>query len=96
MAAAMYLSTKKLGLDREAYLSYFKWLTGRIDLPRFTLKDTEAMLPLMHQDKKSADGELRCVLLQEPGAAVIDLPVSDHEVRDALLQLGKAQQGGSR
>ena len=53
------------------------------------MKDIEQMLPLMHQDKKNADGELRCVLLQEPGAAVIDITVSDNEVRDAFLQLAK-------
>ena len=51
------------------------------------MKDIERMLPLMRQDKKSADGELRCVLLQDLGAAMIDVPVSDHEVRDAFLHL---------
>ena len=45
------------------------------------------MLPLMHQDKKNADGQVCCVLLQEPGAAVIDVTVSDNEIRDAFLHL---------
>ena len=45
------------------------------------------MLPLMHQDKKNADGSVRCILLQEPGAAVIDLEINDNEIRDALLRL---------
>ena len=56
-------------------------------LPTFNLKDIEQMLPLMRQDKKNADGELRCILLKELGAAMIDVSVSDNEVRDAFLHL---------
>ena len=94
MKAAMYLSTKKVGLADEVYCTYSQWIkktlsTTRYPLPTYNLKDIEAMLPLMHQDKKSASGMLRCVLLQEPGAAVIDVEISDNEVRDALLTVTK-------
>jgi len=41
----------------------------------------------MRQDKKNADGDIRCVLLQSPGAPVIDLPLSEPEIRTALLKL---------
>ena len=47
------------------------------------------MLPLMRHDKKNSDGAIRCVLLQELGAAIIDVDVSDNEIRDALLKLGR-------
>ncbi len=47
------------------------------------------MLPLMRQDKKNASGTVRCVLLQEPGAAMIDVEISDNEIRDAMLRLGQ-------
>lgn len=87
MVAAMYLSTRKTGLDTSVYNTYYQWLAQQIDIPRYTLRDIEQMLPLMRQDKKNADGELRCVLLQELGAAMIDVPVSDNEVRDTLLKL---------
>ena len=92
MRAAMYLSTRKVGLAEEAYTSYSQWLGAvlsdfNIPLPTFSLKDIEQMLPLMHQDKKNAAGEVRCVLLQEPGAAIIEVEVSDHEIRDTLLHL---------
>lgn len=87
MKAAMYLSTKKTGLSEATYLSYSKWISDHIKLPKFTLKDIEQMLPLMHQDKKAQDGTLHCVLLQEIGAAVIDVPITDNEVRDALLKV---------
>lgn len=92
MKVAMYLSVKKVGLSEEVYHTYSQWLeaqltTSHFPLPTFNLKDIEQMLPLMRQDKKNADGAIRCVLLQEPGAAVIDVEVSDNELRDALLRL---------
>ena len=87
MLAAMYLSVKKIGFDEEAYLSYSKWIKGNIKMPAYTLKDIEQMLSLMHQDKKNANGSVCCVLLQELGAAMIDVEVSDNEIRDALLKL---------
>ena len=90
----MYLSTKKLGLQEEVYTTYSHWLkeqlsTAHYPLPAFNLNDIEQMLPLMHQDKKNTAGSLRCVLLQELGAPVIDIEVSDNEVRDAFLKLGR-------
>lgn len=89
MQVAMYLSTKKIGLANDVYTSYSQWLKERVSLPEYSLKDIEQMLPLMHQDKKSTAGMLRCVLLQDLGAAVIDVEVSDHEVRDAMLKLAR-------
>ncbi len=87
MLAAMYLSTKKMGLSEEVYLSYSKWVRKYVSIPGFTLKEVEQMLPLLRQDKKAYNGLIHCVLLQEIGAAVIDVEVSDNEVRDALLTI---------
>ena len=89
MKAAMYLSMRKLGLTERVYDTYSQWIASLVSIPHYTLKDIETMLPLMHHDKKSASGMLRCVLLQEPGAAVIDVEVSDNEVRDTLLKVTK-------
>ena len=94
MKVAMYLSVKKIGLSEEVYSAYSQWLKARLaavgrQLPAYGLKDIEQMLPLMHQDKKNTAEGLRCVLLQEPGAAVIDVTVDDNEVRDALLKLAR-------
>ena len=89
MAAAMYLSVKKLGLSDKVYRDYLQWLQHYVKMPHCTLRDTEQMLPLMHQDKKNTAGTLRCVLLQEIGAPAIDVEVSDNEVRDALLTVTK-------
>lgn len=89
MLAAMYLSVRKIGLSVKIYDDYHRWLVQHTTIPSFTLKDIEQMLPLMHQDKKNTAGGLRCVLLQEPGAAVIDVEISDNEVRDAMLKLAR-------
>ena len=86
MKVAMYLSTKKVGLSEEVYNSYSQWLERQVTLPHYTLKDIEQMLPLMRQDKKNTAGSLRCVLLHDLGAPVIDLDISENEVRDAFLK----------
>lgn len=94
MNAAMYLSVKKTGLPEEIYKAYSQWLKKQIvsinsHLLSFNLKEIEQMLPLMRQDKKNASGTIRCVLLQDLGAAMIDVEVSDNEIRDAMLRLGQ-------
>jgi len=93
MKAAMYLSVKKTGFPEEIYNEYSQWLKKQLTVSNFqvtffNLKDIEQMLPWMHQDKKNALGTVRCVLLQELGAAIIDVEVSDNEIRDAMLRLG--------
>ena len=92
MKAAMYLSVKKTGLPEEIYNAYSQWLKKQLlsinsHLLSFNLKEIESMLPLMRQDKKNASGTVRCVLLQDLGAAMIDVEVSDNEIRDTLLRL---------
>lgn len=87
MLAAMYLSTKKTGLDATVYQAYSMWIRQYVDIPRFTLRDIEPMLGMMHHDKKNASGSTQCVLLQELGGAIIDVEISDNEVRDALLNI---------
>ncbi len=87
MLCAMYLSTKKLGLSDEVYSQYREIVKKMVEIPRYSLKDTEELLGYMRQDKKNADGHILCVLLQEIGVPVIDIMVDENEVRDALLKL---------
>ena len=88
MVCTLYLSVKKLGLPKEHLDRYRQVATKLMPLPHYTLRDTEDILAFMRQDKKNAEGEIRCVLLQELGAPVIDLPVDENEIRDALLNIG--------
>ena len=92
MQAAMYLSVKKIGFPEETYNAYSQWLKKQLlsinsHLLSLNLREIELMLPLMRQDKKNASGTVRCVLLQDLGAAMIDVEVSDNEIRDTLLRL---------
>ena len=87
MVCALYLSVKKLGLPQSCLDCYRSVATKLIELPHYTLRDTEALLSFMRQDKKNADGKIRCVLLKELGAPVIDLAVDENEIRDALLKI---------
>ena len=92
MIPAMYLSAKKTGLDETCYNAYSMWVRSRVEIPSYTLKDLEQMLPLMHHDKKNARGATRAVLLKEIGAAIIDVEISDNEIRDALLVTQRCSQ----
>ena len=92
MIPAMYLSAKKTGLDETCYNAYSMWVRSRVEIPSYTLKDIEQMLPLMHHDKKNARGATRAVLLKEIGAAMIDVEISDNEIRDALLVTQRCSQ----
>ena len=87
MVCALYLSVHKLGLPMPVLERYRQWIGGLMMLPHYTLRDTEALLSFMHHDKKNHQGSTLCVLLQDIGSAVIDVEVSDIELRDALLQL---------
>lgn len=87
LAAALYLSVQKLGLDAMVLTRYRQALSHLVDIPHYTLRDTEALLGYMRQDKKNHDGDICCVLLQAPGAPVVDLPVAEPELRAALLKL---------
>ncbi|MBR1792226.1 MAG: 3-dehydroquinate synthase [Bacteroidales bacterium] len=89
MLCALYLSVAKLGLAESVYDNYKSWITELMPLPHYNLRDTQHLLELMQQDKKNANGEIRCVLLQDIGAAVVDVNVSPLEITDALLQVTK-------
>ena len=90
MLCATYLSVKKLGLEKSLFNALRGYVSSLFILPEYTLKDAETMLSIMRHDKKNGDGEVRCVLLQSVGAAVIDVAVSEMEIRDALLAYDKS------
>ncbi len=85
MRYALYLSTKKLGLSAEWYKCYCAWQQSVIATPHYSLRDTETLLSFMRVDKKNQDGMINAVLISSPGEAVIDLPLSEEEIRDAFL-----------
>ena len=87
LVCTLYLSVKKLGLAAEHLDRYRQVAAKLMRLPHYSLKDTEDILAFMRQDKKNAEGDIRCVLLQEIGAPVIDITVDENEIRDSLLKI---------
>ena len=89
MWCALYLSHKKMGLDKDIFDAYTATLKPTLGAYSYSLKDTEQILQYMRQDKKNAEGLILCVLLQQIGVPVIDVPVDENEIRDTLLSLGR-------
>ncbi|MBP5327216.1 MAG: 3-dehydroquinate synthase [Bacteroidales bacterium] len=85
----LYLSVKKLGLSDSILKEYCGLLRRFSAFPRLSLRDTEQILKFMRSDKKNADGNILCVLLQDIGEPVIDIALDELEVRDALLAVSK-------
>lgn len=82
---ALYLSSKKLGLSNNTMSDYKTWLSSKTQIPHFSLRDTASLLEYMRVDKKNSSGLINCVLLKSIGEPVIDVPVDENEIRDALL-----------
>ena len=89
MVAEAYLSLKKMGFDKAEYQKVATLLSSLVDMPKYKLKDMEELLQYIYADKKNANGEIRCVLLQTIGQAAIDVVLTDTEVCDALMHLAK-------
>jgi 3-dehydroquinate synthase len=86
-----------IGMIAEAWLS---WRTGRLDRDAldnieehllglyrpFTIGDGDhhRLIELMRNDKKNREGGFRFTLLDAPGRAAIDVPVTAAEVKDAV------------
>lgn len=86
---SLYLSVMKLGMDRRILDDYAQMLHTLVKVPTFTLKDIEKMMPYILNDKKNRKGLILGVLLQEIGVPVIDVTLSEEEVVDTLLHVGK-------
>ena len=89
MLCELYLSVKKTGLDEGVLADYRDIVRNAVDLPCYSLADTESILKYMRNDKKNHDGLILCVLLQDYATPVIDVAISENEVRDALLKVSK-------
>jgi 3-dehydroquinate synthase len=79
-----YISHKRDLLDEqslEAIEEFIFSLYGRI---KITAQDTEAIIPLMMQDKKNERGSIQCVLLKEIGNPLYDQKLSLAEIKEAI------------
>lgn len=85
----LYLSVRKLNLEKSILDDYQAVMQTMVSVPEYTLQDAVAMLDTMRNDKKNAEGLILCVLLQDLGVPVIDVPIAKEEVIDAFMALQK-------
>ena len=84
MVCEMYLSTKKAGLSEETYKMFAKKVRTLLGTYIINENMGDTIIHNMHADKKNANGEIKCVLLKDIGDTVLDISVSEDEVREAL------------
>ena len=78
---------QRLGLAGEAVLQGQNALISRAGLPTMIPSDgpgADELLQTMRLDKKAHHGELRLTLVKDPGTGVLDEPVPEAVVREAL------------
>lgn len=92
MWCELYLSVRKLNLEKSILDDYLAVMRTMVSVPEFSLQDAVAMLDMMRNDKKNAEGVILCVLLQDLGVPVIDVPIADEEVVDAFMALQKLHE----
>jgi 3-dehydroquinate synthase len=86
MLAEAYLSMRYAGLGQAS----FEVISERIrayfpETLSLTESEIQAIAHLACQDKKNIAQEIRCVLLEEVGKAVFDVPITVQDIMDALI-----------
>lgn len=85
MIAETFLSTSKgllPGQDRDEIIPYLVDTFPFYDIQE---NELEAIIKLALQDKKNKNGQINAVLLNEIGKAKYDIPISEEDIREALL-----------
>lgn len=90
LAAALYLSEKKAGLEPEVSAKILQALKT-FDLPTRLPDDltTEKLMAALSRDKKFEAGEIRFVLVPELGSAFVSKDVTESDLREAIEHLRK-------
>lgn len=87
MLSALFLSEKYCGLDHKWTL-FYKELYGKI-FNRYVFDDlpVENLLEIMRHDKKNQGGDIRFVLVEEPGRPVYDVVVRPEDIIESINYL---------
>lgn len=84
MICESYISHKKNLLDEQSLNNIEEFIFSIYGKVKITSQDTEAIIPLMMQDKKNEKGTIQCVLLNGIGNPVYDQKLSLSEIREAI------------
>ena len=87
MVGEAYLSMKKAGLPVSEYERIKNLITSLVSMPKYNLKDLPQLMDYIKGDKKNSNNTVYCTMLRNIGEAVIDMPICENEICDALMNL---------
>lgn len=87
MYSALILSVRYCNLDCQYVSFYEKWLVENYKSLDISDLDDEVLVGLLLHDKKNIAGRPRFVLISAPEKAMIDIEVSEEDIRDSILAL---------
>ena len=87
MYSSLYLSVKYCGLDEKWLFFYEMWFKGNLNLMNLNGFDVDAIYSYVSHDKKNKGGKPRLVLISAPEKPMIDVEVSEYDIRESISVL---------
>lgn len=87
MYSALYLSVKYCGLDMKYLNFYEEWFKNNINTLNLNGFDLDGVYNFIAHDKKNKYGKPRFVLISAPEKPVIDVEVTEEDVKSSILIL---------
>ena len=84
MYSSLYLSVKYCGLDEKWLFFYEMWFKGNLNLLNLNGFDVDAIYSYVSHDKKNKGGKPRLVLISAPEKPMIDVEVSEYDIRESI------------
>lgn len=84
MYSSLYLSVKYCGLDEKWLFFYEMWFKGNLNLMNLNGFDVDAICSYVSHDKKNKGGKPRLVLISAPEKPMIDVEVSEYDIRESI------------
>ncbi|MDL2240082.1 3-dehydroquinate synthase [Bacteroidales bacterium OttesenSCG-928-K22] len=85
MLTSLYLSKQLLGLNEDTYEYCCNIIRKNITIPKIYAEEFPSIINKMYQDKKNYNGEINFVLLKSIDEPVINIPVDENLILEALL-----------
>ena len=84
MYSSLYLSVKYCGLDEKWLFFYEMWFKGNLNLMNLNGFAVDAIYSYVSHDKKNKGGKPRLVLISAPEKPMIDVEVSEYDIRESI------------
>ena len=84
MYSSLYLSVKYCGLDEKWLFFYEMWFKGNLNLMNLNDFNVDAICSYVSHDKKNKGGKPRLVLISAPEKPMIDIEVSECDIRESI------------